>query len=180
MSARSRSLFRAMRIHLFAATLRSPLSLPIHTAIAAVLATPPSVRAQEGMETEAEVFVVLAFEREGQLDPSLESIAALHRAPFNAFHTMEVLSRTSLELRPGVPTDVDLPNGRIVRLELESMTDEGRYRVRVSINRPGQTDYLPLLQVVASPGDPFFVAGQNYRGGTMVIGVRVGRRSESL
>ncbi len=55
----------------------------------------------------------------------------------------------------------------------------GRYRVRVSINRPEQNDYLPLLSVVASPGDPFFVAGQRHQGGTLVIGVRVGTRPDA-
>ena len=51
---------------------------------------------------------------------------------------------------------------------------DGRLRVRVSINRPNQTDYLPLLQVLASPGDPFFVAGQAHDGGTLVIGITLG------
>jgi hypothetical protein len=36
---------------------------------------------------------------------------------------------------------------------------------------------LPLLQVIASPGEPFFVAGQKHEGGTLVIGVRVGEKS---
>jgi len=60
---------------------------------------------------------------------------------------------------------------------LQQEMPNGRFRVRVSINRPNQRDYLPLLQVVASPGDPFFVAGQSHAGGTLVIGVRVGERA---
>ena len=58
-----------------------------------------------------------------------------------------------------------------LRIRLQQQTPDGRYRVRVSINRPNQTDYLPLLQVLASPGDPFFVAGQAHDGGTLVIGI---------
>ena len=50
---------------------------------------------------------------------------------------------------------------------------DGRYKVRAAINRPNKSDYLPLLQVVASAGDPFFVAGQSYQGGTLVVGVTV-------
>ena len=134
--------------------------------------------AGEGATTavRSEVFVVLASEGEGTIDPALSEIPALRRPPFNAFHTMEVLSRTTSHLSAEQPIEVRLPNGRQLRVELERPTEDGRYRVRVSINTPGQTDYLPLLQIVASPGDPFFVAGQNWQGGTLVIGVRIGQR----
>lgn len=124
----------------------------------------------------SEVFVVLAREEEGTVDPTLSEIPALRRPPFNAFHSMEVLSRTQAHLEAERPLEVRLPNGRQLRVELERPTEDGRYRVRVSINTPGQTDYLPLLQIVASPGEPFFVAGQNWQGGTLVIGVRIGQR----
>ena len=33
--------------------------------------------------------------------------------------------------------------------------------------------FLPLLEVNAKPGEPFFVAGQTYKGGTLVIGIKV-------
>ena len=67
--------------------------------------------------------------------------------------------------------DVQLPNGRQLRISLQQVMPDGRLRVRVSINRPSQSDYLPLLQVLASPGDPFFVAGQAHDGGTLLIGI---------
>jgi hypothetical protein len=34
------------------------------------------------------------------------------------------------------------------------------------------------MTVVASPGDPFFVAGQSYKGGTLAIGVRIGEEPD--
>ncbi|MDQ3033282.1 MAG: hypothetical protein M3Y87_12760 [Myxococcota bacterium] len=136
-------------------------------------ATPP---ASAGDVVRSEVFVVLAAEAEGAIDPSLADIPALRQPPFNAFHSMSVLSRTTAELSSQRPIEVALPNGRQLRIELERQMPDGRYRVRVSINTPGQADYLPLLQIVASPGDPFFVAGQNWQGGTLVIGVRIGQR----
>ena len=58
-----------------------------------------------------------------------------------------------------------------MRIRLQQIMPDGRYRVRVSIDRPDADAYLPLLQVVASPGDPFFVAGQSHDGGTLVIGI---------
>ena len=128
-------------------------------------------------EVAGEVFVILASERDGEIDPALSSMHALRQPPFNAFHSMQLLARPSIHLAIGEPQNVPLPNGRVLQLALDSVTPEGRYRVRVSINRPEQQDYLPLLEIVAPPGDPFFLAGQSFMGGTLVIGVRLGERA---
>ena len=138
-------------------------------------AVPPGQRVAPS-EVRGEVLVILASEREGTIAPELESLPALRQPPFNAFHSMTLLMRPAITLRVGEPHDLELPNGRILRIVLEAITPEGRYRVRVSINRREQQDYLPLLEIVAPPGDPFFLAGQNFMGGTMVLGVRLGER----
>ena len=122
-----------------------------------------------------EVMVILAKEAPGPVDAALRNVAALRRPPFDSFRAMELLSRPRVQLRVDAPEDVRLPNGRRVRIILQQVLPDGRFRMRVSINRPNQNDYLPLLTVVASPGDPFFVAGQSHDGGTLIIGVRVGR-----
>jgi hypothetical protein len=117
--------------------------------------------------------VVLAKEEEGKIDPQLEKLTALRRPPFNAFRSMKILSRPKLTLTQGKDAFVSLPNGRRLKLTLLRVMPDGRYKVRAAINRPKKSDYLPLLQVVASAGDPFFVAGQSYQGGTLVVGVTV-------
>lgn len=121
----------------------------------------------------AEVLVVLAKEEAGEVDPQLQKLTALRRPPFNSFRSMRILSRPRLTLVPGRDALVSLPNGRRVKLTLLRVMPDGRYKVRAAINRPDKADYLPLLQVVASAGDPFFVAGQSYQGGTLVVGVIV-------
>jgi hypothetical protein len=121
----------------------------------------------------AEVLVVLAKEDEGKIDPALKNLTALRRPPFNSFRSMKILSRPKLTLTPGKDAYVSLPNGRRLKLTLLRVMPDGRYKVRAAINRPNKSDYLPLLQVVASAGDPFFVAGQSYQGGTLVVGVTV-------
>ena len=141
-------------------------------AVTGLVASASSAEAQRAVP--GEVLVVLAKEEAGQIDPALANVPALRRPPFNSFRSMRVLSRPRIQLRVGQPHVVELPNGRRLQLVLQQVMPDGRYRVRVSINRPDQNDYLPLLQVVASPGDPFFVAGQSHQGGTLVIGVRVG------
>ncbi len=143
-------------------------------AAVALMSTAVPVVARAQAPVNGEVLVVLAKEQAGQIDPALAHVAALRQPPFNAFRSMQVLSRPHVRLTMGHPQEVSLPNGRKLRLELEQVMPDGRFRVKVSINRPNQHDYLPLLQVVASPGDPFFVAGQGYQGGTLVVGIRLG------
>jgi hypothetical protein len=127
----------------------------------------------------AQVVVILAREVTGAIDPRLAGLSALREPPFSAFHSMDIWSEHSLTLTQGVPVTVDLPNGRVIQLVLEEVTADGRNHVRVSINRREQSDYLPVLEVAAPPGDPFFVAGQNFMGGMLVIGVSLGRRDDS-
>ena len=131
-----------------------------------------SVSAQDTVT--AQVTVVLAKEEAGTIDPALADIPALQRAPFNAFRSMRILDRKREQLRRETDRDIRLPNGRTLRIRLQWVMPDGRYRVQVSINRPDAEAYLPLLQVVTAPGDPFFVAGQAHEGGTLVIGVRLG------
>jgi hypothetical protein len=128
----------------------------------------------EAQTTRGEVIVVLAKESAGTVAPELADMPALRRPPFDSFRSMEVLERRALSLRAGTPHEIQLPNGRKLRVELQRVMPDGRFRVKVSIQREGENDYLPLLQVVASPGDPFFVAGQSHDGGTLVIGIRLG------
>ncbi|NLE46919.1 MAG: hypothetical protein GX614_00810 [Sandaracinaceae bacterium] len=126
---------------------------------------------------EANVLIVLAKEESGAIDPALRNLSALSRPPFNAFKTMELLDRPKLALEPGGQSELVLPNKRKLRIELVQVLPNGRLRVKVSIHRPDQGDYLPLLHVVASENDPFFIVGQAYRDGTLVIGVRISSAS---
>lgn len=122
-----------------------------------------------------EVLIVLGSHEGGGIDPQLAKLDALRKPPFDTFTKKTLLRRVDVKLELGKESDVELPNGRRLRLVLVERLKDGRFRVNVSINRPGQRDYLPVMTVSAAPGDPFFVAGQKYEGGTLVIGVRVGK-----
>ena len=122
-----------------------------------------------------EVLVVLGSTEGTGVDPALAKLEALKKPPFDAFPKKTVLKRVAVTLEPGKDTDVELPNGRKLKLTVLEKTAEGRFRVSLSINRPGKQDYLPLMTVLAAPGDPFFVAGQKHEGGTLIIGVTIGK-----
>jgi hypothetical protein len=141
---------------------------PSSTAATAAPSTPTAT-------VQAHVVVIVAREIAGAIDPRLTSMHALREPPFNSFHSMDIWSEHALTLAQGTPVTIDLPNGRVIQLVLEEISPDGRNHVRVSINRREQSDYLPVLEVAAPSGDPFFVAGQSFMGGTLVIGVTVDR-----
>ncbi len=136
-------------------------------------------KARAAESVSAEVFVILASEKEGEIAAALAKIKALRQPPFSSFRTMEVLQKSNVELKKGEPVTVTLPNGRRLMLKLQKQMPDGRSKVQLSINRPNKKDYLPLLEVIAKQGEPFFVAGQKYQGGTLVIGVGIGKRVAS-
>jgi hypothetical protein len=124
-----------------------------------------------------EVLVILAKEAAGDVEPKLKQMPALQKPPFSAYKSMSVLSTNPVSLSDAQAALVELPNGRTLQLKLLARLADGRHTVQVSINRPGKQDYLPLLTVNVS-SEPFFVAGQSYQGGTLVIGVRVGESAK--
>lgn len=125
-----------------------------------------------------QVIIILAHEKAGKTDPELKKMEALQKPPFSGFKSMRVLGKQQLSLSAAKPVTVGLPNGRRMQIEMLSVAEDGRYKVRVSINKPSTKDYLPGMVVAASAGEPFFVAGQKHEGGTLVIGIRVGNKAK--
>ena len=138
--------------------------------------TKQGVHVDNGKPIAAEILVVLASSagEEGSIDPSLSKVRALKHPPFNEYKTLKLLSRAQVQLPREQPVEVALPNGRTLVLRLVSLLHDGRAKVAVSISRPNRKDYLPLLEVIASSGEPFFVAGQHFEGGMLILGIRAG------
>ncbi len=143
-------------------------------ALAATLTGRTTAHAQDQL---GEVLVVLASEQGGVIDANLAQEPALRQPPFNAYRSMRVLERRPITLPVGRPAAVGLPNGRRVQVTFVQRLPNGRLQVHVSINRPDKNDYLQGVTVETSAGVPFFIAGQAFQGGTLVIGVRVGVRA---
>jgi hypothetical protein len=113
-----------------------------------------------------------------QIDPSIGKIDALTKLPFSAYSKITLISRTPYAVSRTAPTMATLPNDRVLQITLREILAQNRYRIAASINNPvGQqqraTTFLPLLEVTAPVGEPFFVAWQTYQGGTLVIGIKV-------
>lgn len=146
----------------------APLALPFGSGVA-------HADAPSASPVPASVLIILGSTEGKGSDATLAKLEALRKPPFDSFPKKTLLKRVDVQLSPGKEAEVELPNGRKLRLSLLERAADGRYRVSVSINRPGKQDYLPLMTVVAAAGDPFFVAGQKHEGGTLIIGVSVGK-----
>jgi hypothetical protein len=147
-----------------------------------LLALPLSAAAAQDQKVQAEVLVVLAKDKPDEdgardLDPELSGIRALKRPPFSDYKSLKLLTGTILELSSEQAVELALPNGRVLSLRLLATLPGGRTKLQLSISRPkskNHKEYLPLLEVIATRGEPLFVAGQNYDGGTLVLGIRAG------
>jgi hypothetical protein len=108
------------------------------------------------------------------IDPAIGKLPALQQPPFSSFNTYKLLSRTPLLVSKPTPATTKLPNDRVLQITLREVLQGGRFKIDTSINQPGgNTSFLPLLSVTTPAGEPFFVAGQSYKGGMLVIGITV-------
>ena len=102
--------------------------------------------------------------------------AQLGKPPFSAYKTYKLRERKLLGLEKGKSSDVLMPNGRKLQVTLTDVTSEKgekRYKMSASISQPDGKAYLPLLEVTASEGKSFFVAGQSFEKGSIVLAMTV-------
>lgn len=97
----------------------------------------------------------------GPIDPKVGNVAQLKKAPLSAYNTYSFLKKDSFPINKGTPASYTLANGRILQLTFEDMTKDNRYRVLTTVSNPNATTFLSRLEVVASPNETLFWAGQN-------------------
>jgi hypothetical protein len=128
--------------------------------------------APEKPETVVEV-MVLHGTHDAKPDPRIGDMPELREGPFAKYASYQLLSRSNWPLAKGGKKQLKLPNGRLLEARLEDRLPDGSSRLVASINRPGASDFLPLLEVKAKPGQAFIVAGQSYKRGILVLVFRV-------
>lgn len=146
--------------------------LSLAALVLALVSLSASVSFAESLK--GEILVVLGKETPGPVAAELKAIPELSKPPFNAYKSMSVASKSKFGVKVGSEKSLKLPNGRTLKVRVEKVMPDKRFLVRVSITKPGETAFLPLLQVAAQPGKRFFVAGQRHQDGTLFVGVRLG------
>jgi hypothetical protein len=133
----------------------------------------PPPEAADKLETVVEVSVLHGTREAKESDPRIGDMPELREGPFASYESFRLLSRSRLPLLRGGKRQLKLPNGRLLEARLEDVLPDGSSRLVASINRPGASDFLPLLEVKAKPGQSFIVAGQSYKRGILVLVFKV-------
>jgi hypothetical protein len=146
---------------------------PRGTAGAGGVTANPDPNTPDKQETVVEVSVLHGLHESREADPRVGNVPELSQGPFAQYASYQLLSRARLRLGRGGQRQLKLPNGRLLQARLEDILADGSSRLVASINRPGASDFLPLLEVKARPGQAFIVAGQSYKRGILVLVFKV-------
>lgn len=125
-------------------------------------------------ELGVEVMVLHATNSGKGIDPRIGDMPELKKPPFSSYDSYQFLQKSRVPLKKDDPKTINLPNRRVLKTKLlEVLPDKEHLRISASINQPGGKDFLPLLEVKAKVGQAFIVAGQSYKGGILVLVIRV-------
>jgi hypothetical protein len=122
-----------------------------------------------------EVTVIQARRTGGpaSMDPRLRDLADIVKSPaFARYDTYRLLDRRELPLTADPPAADLLANGRTLRVRLVDTRGVGadrRFHLSASIDRPDQTPYVRAIDLTAPADEPFFLAGQAFAGGILVL-----------
>ena len=125
----------------------------------------------------AEVVLLHGTNNGTGIDPRIGRLPALIKPPFSAYNSYDLIRREAMPLHLNHATVTKLPNHGDLVVTFQGVAPQHagetrKYVVNVSIQRRGAT-ILPLLQVNAVAGETLFAAVPGYRGGVLVIGIRV-------
>ena len=123
----------------------------------------------------ADVMTIQATQTDGGsfIDPLIGSMPQLSKPPFSSYNNYRLLDCKSLPLEPGKSATYPLVNSRILQVTYMEETADKRHLVSAAINQPGGSGkaFLKLLEVKAASNETFFVAGQVYKGGSLVLAI---------
>jgi hypothetical protein len=165
------------------------LAPAVATAVCGITAFAPSARADQippppappvaprqapaSLVVNAEIMVLHATmgPPPGSIDPAIGRMPQLMKPPFSVFNTYHLVDKKIIPLEVGKTGPYTLPNGRVLQVTFANPTLDKRFHIQVAINQPGGHAYLKLLEVTTGANETFFVAGQPYKGGVLVLGI---------
>ncbi len=167
-----------MRLPLFGLVIAAGISLaPVPSIAFAEEAAPKTAAQEQSVTTE---FLVLHGTNDGTgIDAKIGKLPELSKPPFSAYNSYKLLEKSAPSASKSKASTTKLPNGAVLKVTLKDIIepkkkgDVKKYVMSASIQKPGGNTDLPLLEVNARAGETFFVAGQNYKGGILVIGIKV-------
>jgi hypothetical protein len=151
--------------------------------IPALTVTAPSspARAQgQGSATSIEILVLFARKdpKGGAVDPRVPKIPQLSQAPFSDYNSYAFLDDKTLKL--DAPKGADpwkgkpsatyaLATGKPLTVALLEQGTDKRFQMGGAIGK----ETPDVVRWTAPAGEPFFIAGQRYKDGILVIGITI-------
>lgn len=124
----------------------------------------------------AEIIVAHATNTGGGIDAKLKDLPQLRQPPFSAYDTYRLIDRGTVALAQGSPGQMPIVDDRLLSLALEEVVTKGRepsrYRVKATLSKKDGADATNVVALLKT-GERFFVAGQKYKGGILVIVIKL-------
>lgn len=139
----------------------------------------PTDAPQATVVAKAELIVLIASNDGSGIDAKIPNQEQLKKPPFSAYGSYRLAERADLNLPKGKVVERALPDKGKLTLTLEDVVtpkspkDEPRYIVAASILKADGEKFLPRVQLNSKKGEWFFVAGQKFKDGIIVLGFRV-------
>jgi hypothetical protein len=168
-----------MKLPLFASIVAAGLALGPGLFPCVSVANAQEAAAPKEVAVAAEIVVLHATNDGKGIDPKIGKMPELGKPPFSSYNSYQLLDRSKQSFAKGNPSKIKLPNDGVLMVSLKDIIapkkkdETKRFVISASIQKPGGNSFLPLLEVNAKPGETFFVAGQNYKGGVLVIGIKI-------
>ena len=168
-----------MRLPLLGILLAAGVSLAPICSVAHAETAAPAKPAQAEAAVSTELVVLHGTNDGTGIDPKIGQMPELGKPPFSSYNSYKLLERSTASSSKSQASTTKLPNGAILQVALKDVVEPKkkgeakRFIMSASVKKAGGKDFLPLLEVNAKAGETFFVAGQNYKGGVLVIGIKV-------
>jgi hypothetical protein len=136
---------------------------------------PATTSVRQGSEAVQAELLVLHGTNDGKgIDPKLPKMPELSKPPFSAYNTYTLLNKAQLELAKAKSATYKLPNGSTLQVTLKDVSSKKgeptKYVVDTSIQGGKQAHTASFN---AKGGQMFFLAGQDYKGGILVLGFKL-------
>jgi hypothetical protein len=127
----------------------------------------------------AEIIILHGTNGGTGIDPRIGSMPALSKPPFSAYNSYKLLDRATLPLAKGKAAPQKLPTGRELQVIYKDFIQPSkagelpRFVISASIVGQNGKAFMPNVDFNAKQAEWFFVGGQEYNGGGLVIGIKL-------
>lgn len=133
---------------------------------------------QEVKDIKSEVIILHATNDNSGIDPKIGKMPELEKPPFSTYNSYKLLEKAELKLPKGEAKEHKLPDGGKLKVTFKELLkskkkdDPAKYSLATSIEKSDGKEFANIA-VSALQGNYFFIAGQKYKGGVLVIGIKV-------